>query len=102
MSGWYDDGSAEEAEMQARLRRRQIEEAQENRQLEAEQQRVMELQHELRCEAAEEMYNALQAAEQILRRSPQISTNDSGKFRGVTTSSALIEVQSALKKADGQ
>ena len=51
--------------------------------------------------ASPDMYNALQAAEQILRRSQQISTNDSGMFRGVTTSSALIEVQAALKKADG-
>ena len=41
---------------------------------------------------------ALEAAEQILKRSQQISTNDSGKFRGVTTSSALIEVRAAIAK----
>ena len=101
MSGWYDDGSAEEAEMEARLRRKRYEDACANRLLESEQQRLHERQHELKCEAAEVMYNALQAAEQILRRSPQISTNDSGKFRGITTSSALIEVRAALKKAEG-
>ena len=42
--------------------------------------------------------NALEAAEQILKRSQQLSTNDNGKFRGVTTSSALIEVRGALEK----
>lgn len=54
--------------------------------------------YEKRFDSLFEVRNALEAAEQILKRSQQISTNDSGKFRGVTTSSALIEVRAALAK----
>ena len=49
-----------------------------------------------------EMHAALKAAEQILCRVPNISTNDSGNFRNVSTRSALAEVRAAILKADGK
>ena len=42
---------------------------------------------------------ALEAALQILQRSPDICTNDSGNFRTVSTGSAIAEARSAVAKA---
>lgn len=53
--------------------------------------------------AAREMYEALRAAEAILRLSNNdFSTNDSGKFRNITLRSTHKEVLAAIAKAEGR
>jgi hypothetical protein len=91
MSGWYDDGSEVQAQMEAELRRRQIEEAQENRRLEAEQKRLAEREHELKCEAAPELYEALKA---------MLRSYDQGGV--VTVCHPLAIARAALVKAEGR
>jgi hypothetical protein len=49
--------------------------------------------------AAPELLEACRAAEQILCRVANISTNDNGNFRNVSTISALAEVRAAIAKA---
>jgi hypothetical protein len=106
VSGWYDDGSAEQAEMEARLRRRQIEEAQENRRLESEQQRIMERQHELRCDAAEEMYEALKAilgyfeSGEFIRKTT-LDFEQGWQLKMIPVVKSLADAKAALAKAGG-
>lgn len=68
MSGWYDDGSEEEARMQQEFAQRQIEE----RRAEAAVERACgeELQrvHELHMGAAEEMFAALHLAVRLIEK----------------------------------
>ena len=52
--------------------------------------------------AAPEMLEALKAAEQILKRSPNLVTNDRGRFRNVSTISVEAEVRAAIAKAEGR
>jgi hypothetical protein len=52
--------------------------------------------------AAPQLFAALEAAEQILKRSPNFSTNDSGNFRNISTVSVLAEVRAALALASGK
>lgn len=106
MSGWFDDGSEEEAQMMYQLERRQYEERRQREELE----RLLELEaqrlHELKMEAAEDLYAALQAAEIMVRIMLECwgntSTNDMGKFRNITGSSTLAEIRAAIAKADGK
>lgn len=51
-------------------------------------------------ESRKNMYEALMSAKVILERSRQISTNDNGHFRHVTTASALAEVRAAIAKEE--
>ena len=56
--------------------------------------------------AAPEMYEALKAAEVMVRIMLECwgdtLTNDCGKFRNITGSSTLKEIRAALAKADGK
>jgi poly-gamma-glutamate capsule biosynthesis protein CapA/YwtB (metallophosphatase superfamily) len=102
MSGWYDDGSEEEAQMEARLARRQWENHQERLQLERAQEEEQQRIHEARMSAAPEMYEALKA---LVAVDDGIDAEDSFETATKTINDldvAMNQARTALAKADGK
>jgi hypothetical protein len=107
MPGWYDDGSEEQAQMERRLAQRQIEERRAEtaieRACEEEAQRI----HELRLDAAGEMYAALKAILSFFEsgdfvRDVSHDFEQGWHLRMIPVVKSLADANAAIAKAEGR